>query len=85
MPGSVYNMGGSRHSNISMIEAIAFLEDKLGRSVAYSIDESKTRKGDHIWYISDVSRFRKDYPNWSYRYGIHDILSEMTEVALQQH
>jgi CDP-paratose 2-epimerase len=85
MSGSVYNMGGSRHSNISMIEAIAFLEDKLGRSVAYSIDESKTRKGDHIWYISDVSRFRKDYPNWSYRYGIHDILSEMTEVALQQH
>jgi CDP-paratose 2-epimerase len=84
-PGTVYNMGGSRHSNISMIEAIQFLENKLGRAVTYSIDESKTRKGDHIWYISDVSRFKNDYPNWTYRYGIHDILSEMTEVALQHH
>jgi CDP-paratose 2-epimerase len=79
--GSVYNMGGSRHSNISMLEAINWLENKLGYSIDYTIDETKARKGDHIWYISDVSRFQKDYPNWEYKYSIEAILKEMVTAA----
>jgi CDP-paratose 2-epimerase len=81
-PGTVYNMGGSRHANISMLEAIDWLQARLGWSVNYTIDENKARKGDHIWYISDVSKFKSDYPSWKYSYTIEDILGEMTEAAL---
>lgn len=82
--GTVYNMGGSRHANISMLEAIHWLQKYLGKPVNYTIDESKTRKGDHIWYISDVRKFQQDYPNWKYKYGIDDMLEEMTEATLQK-
>lgn len=81
-PGTVYNMGGSRHANISMLEAIDWLQARLGWPVNYTIDENKARKGDHIWYISDVSKFKSDYPSWKYSYTIEDILGEMTEAAL---
>lgn len=83
-PGTVYNIGGSRHSNISMLEAIHALEEKLGWGIDYTIDESKTRKGDHIWYVSDVRKFQQDYPDWQYSYTIHDILDEMVAAAKQQ-
>lgn len=80
-PGSVYNMGGSRHSNISMLEAIQQLQEMVGMKIDFTIDASKTRKGDHIWYISDVRKFQQDYPNWRYTYSIHDILHEMVIAA----
>lgn len=81
-PGEVYNIGGSRHSNISMMEAIHWLENKLGRKMNYTIDHDNARKGDHIWYISDVSKFQTNYPNWKYQYTIEDILSEMVTISL---
>jgi CDP-paratose 2-epimerase len=65
-----------------MLEAIDWLQARLGWSVNYTIDENKARKGDHIWYISDVSKFKSDYPSWKYSYTIEDILGEMTEAAL---
>jgi len=77
IPGTVYNMGGSRHSNISMIEAIYWLENKLGWKVDYTIDETRARKGDHILYVSNVNKFKNHYPNWKYNYSIEDILDEM--------
>ena len=83
-PGTVYNIGGSRHANISMLEAIHWLQEYLGKEVNYTIDESKARKGDHIWYISDVRKFQQDYPEWKYKYGIDDMLEEMTKVTLQK-
>lgn len=83
-PGTVYNMGGSRHSNVSMLEAIQWLEQRLGWSVNYFIDESKARKGDHMWYVSDVRRFKSHYSNWEYTYAIADILEEMTSSALSK-
>jgi CDP-paratose 2-epimerase len=83
-PGTVYNMGGSRHSNISMLEAIQWLQQYLGEPIHYTIDESKARKGDHIWYISDVRKFQQDYPVWKYTYSIEDMLQEMTELALRK-
>jgi CDP-paratose 2-epimerase len=83
-PGTVYNMGGSRYSNISMLEAINWLQHFLGKPIKYSIDESKTRRGDHIWYISDVRRFQQDYPEWKYKYDIDAILHEMTTTAVDK-
>lgn len=83
-PGTVYNMGGSRYSNISMLEAIQWLQNYLGRELNYSIDETRARKGDHIWYISDVRKFQQDYPGWKYTYSMNDMLTEMTNTAIQK-
>lgn len=76
--GEVYNIGGSRHSCISMLEAIKYIENYSNTKVNYSISDKK-RKGDHIWYISDVSKFKNDFPQWEYMYTIEDILKEMLE------
>jgi len=75
-PGEVYNAGGSRHSNASMLEAIELCEQISGRRLDYIYDETN-RIGDHIWYISDVSKFKKHYPNWDYQYDLDDIISEI--------
>ena len=78
--GEVYNIGGSRHSNISMLEAIYKIEDILGCKMKYSLlDEN--RIGDHMWYVSDVSKFKKDYPEWEYKYSCDLIIEEMVENA----
>jgi CDP-paratose 2-epimerase len=77
--GEVYNMGGSRHSNISMLESIEKTEKILGKKAVYEYNE-KNRIGDHIWYISDVSKFRRHYPEWEYEYDIDGILEEICGV-----
>jgi len=74
--GEVYNAGGSRHSNISIKEAIAKIETILGKQAQVTYREA-SRTGDHIWYISDVSKFRSHYPEWNYMYDIDRILEEM--------
>ena len=74
--GAVYNAGGSRHSHCSMMEAILLCEDIAGKKLQYEYSESN-RIGDHIWYVSDVSKFRKDYPNWDFRYDLNSILEEI--------
>jgi CDP-paratose 2-epimerase len=74
----VYNMGGGRHSNISMKEAIEKFEHITGKkaNIKYS---KQNRIGDHIWYISDVSKFQRHYPKWYFKYGIDDIMHEICE------
>jgi len=74
--GEVYNAGGSRHSNCSMLEAIAACEKLTGKRMNWSYSD-KNRIGDHIWYISDVSKFRSHYPDWEFRYGMDDILQQL--------
>ncbi len=74
--GEVYNAGGGRFSNCSMMEAIELCEEITGRPMNYQYSESN-RIGDHIWWISDVSKFRKDYPEWDYKYNIQDILIQI--------
>jgi len=74
--GEVYNMGGSRHSNCSMHEAISLCENIVGRKMNYTYVEDN-RIGDHVWWISDVRRFQSHYPAWNYRYDIHGILAEI--------
>jgi len=76
--GAVYNMGGSRYSNCSMLEAIRLIKEITGKSLNYSYSESN-RSGDHIWWISDVAKFQNDFPEWRYSYGIEDILKEIAE------
>ncbi len=74
--GEVYNLGGSRHSNCSMLEAIALCEEISGRKLAWEYVE-ENRSGDHIWWISDVRKFREHYPEWGFRYGLREILEEI--------
>lgn len=74
--GAVYNMGGSRHSNCSMLEAIQIVEGLCGRNLTYTLSD-KARSGDHIWWVSDVRKFQRDYPEWKYTYDISRILEEM--------
>jgi len=75
----VYNTGGSRHSNCSMLEAIQICEELSGREMNWSYEETN-RIGDHIWWIGDVRKFQGHYPNWSYRYSIREILEEIVEA-----
>ena len=74
----VYNIGGSRHSNCSLREAIALCEQITGKKVQAAYVE-QNRSGDHIWWISDVRRFQSHYPGWQYRYDIRRILSQIAE------
>jgi len=78
--GEVYNIGGSRNSNISILEAINKIEEFSGKRLSYSVSD-KARSGDHIWYISDIRKFRSHYPNFEYDYDIDNILKEMLNAA----
>jgi CDP-paratose 2-epimerase len=82
-PGAVYNMGGSRHANCSMLEAIALCEEMSGRKLDYTLAEG-ARSGDHIWYVSDVRRFQKDFPQWSYRYDMRTTLREIVDATIDR-
>jgi len=76
--GEVYNIGGSRFSHCSMLEAIQICEEISGRELEYSYEEDN-RIGDHIWYVSDVSKFQQHYPKWSLTKDIRTILTEIYE------
>lgn len=78
--GEVYNMGGSRHSNCSMLEAIRMGEELSGNKLDFTYVEDN-RVGDHIWYVSDVRKFQEHYPDWQYRYSIQDIMREIHEAC----
>jgi CDP-paratose 2-epimerase len=76
--GTVYNMGGGRYSNCSMLEAIALCEEITGNPVKWKyVDEN--RRGDHIWWISDLTRFQEHYPEWAPKYDVPQILQESFE------
>ena len=82
LAGEVYNAGGSRHSNCSMQEAIGLCEELTGREMSIRYAQ-ENRAGDHIWWISDVRKFRSHYPDWQYNYDIRGILEEIVN-ALQE-
>lgn len=79
-PAKVYNIGGSRFANCSMIEAIGICEEISRRklSVTYS---DQNRVGDHIWWVSDISRFKRDYPDFHLNYDIHRTLEEIYDLG----
>jgi CDP-paratose 2-epimerase len=77
--GEVYNMGGGRYSNCSMLEAIHMCEEITGKKLNYEYDETN-RIGDHIWWISGLKKFEQHYPNWKMTYDVPRILKEIHEV-----
>jgi CDP-paratose 2-epimerase len=76
---AVYNIGGSRHSNCSMLEAIDLSEQISGRKLQWTYVEDN-RIGDHIWWVSDVRKFQRDYPAWKYQFDLERILREIHAV-----
>lgn len=77
--GEVYNIGGSRFANVSILEAIDICEKITGKKMNYEYVE-QNRKGDHIWWISDVSKFKAHYPDWQYKYDIEETIKEIYEM-----
>ena len=76
--GEIYNIGGGRHSNCSIIEALNLVEKIANISIKRSFIK-KPRIGDHIWYISNLNKFKKHYPNWKQKYNTQKILGEIIE------
>src|SRR5919109_592752 len=76
---AVYNMGGGRVSNCSMLEAIALSERIAARELRWELTD-KARMGDHRWWIGDVSAFQRDYPTWEIQYDIEAMLREIYEA-----
>ena len=74
--GQVYNVGGCRFSNCSIIEALNYIEKKTKISIKKSF-KKQNRVGDHIWYISSMKKFKKHYPRWSQKYNTKKILDEL--------
>jgi CDP-paratose 2-epimerase len=74
--GEVYNIGGSRHANVSIIEAIEKVEKLLHKKARIRYI-NVPRIGDHIWYVSDVSKFKKDYPKWKYTFDIDQTINDI--------
>ena len=76
--GEVYNIGGGRFSNCSIIEALDLVEKLTNVNIKKNIIQ-KNRVGDHIWYISNTKKFRKDYPKWKQKYNTRKIIEELIE------
>jgi len=79
----VYNMGGGRENNCSMLEAIEACENISGRKLNWTYSDTN-RSGDHIWYISHLGKFRSHYPDWRQKYGLHETLQEIYENNVQR-
>ncbi|HOT00287.1 MAG TPA: NAD-dependent epimerase/dehydratase family protein [Acidobacteriota bacterium] len=76
--GEVYNIGGARFANVSMTEAIAKIEAVVGKKANVEYID-KNRIGDHIWYISNVDKFRSHYPGWNFTYDIDRTIREICD------
>jgi CDP-paratose 2-epimerase len=75
-PGEVYNIGGGRENSISIIEAVEKAEKVFGKSLP-CIYYPEARKDDHVCYITDMSKFKRDYPTWEITKSLDDIFNEM--------
>ena len=74
--GEVYNIGGGRFSNCSILEALDMVENYSKIKIKKKIIK-QNRVGDHIWYISNISKFKKDYPKWKQKYNTKKIIEEL--------
>jgi len=81
-PGEVYNLGGGRSNSASILEAFAMLENRLGRRINWHyVDES--RRGDHICYISNLSKLKSHFPKWDITHSLAQIVDEM--ITSEEH
>ena len=74
--GKVYNLGGGRENSCSILEAIEMIENLSGKKSNFKI-LSKNRIGDHVWWISYNSKFKKDFPNWNIKINLKSSLEKM--------
>ena len=74
--GEIYNIGGGRYSNCSILEALNLVEQKCNIKIKKKIIKSP-RMGDHIWYITDTAKFRSHYPKWKQKYNTEKIIEEL--------
>jgi CDP-paratose 2-epimerase len=77
--GEVYNIGGSRYSNCSIIEAVSLIEKFTNKKMKLNYIK-ENRIGDHIWWISNTSKFKRDYPDWKQDYSIEKILNNIIQI-----
>jgi CDP-paratose 2-epimerase len=80
---AVYNLGGGRACNCSMLEAIRMCEEIAGNKLDWTYSE-QNRIGDHRWWVSDLSAFERDHPQWSLRYSIEDILRQIHDANVER-
>jgi len=74
--GEIYNIGGGRFSNCSMLEAIKMCEGITGKKMNYKYID-KPRIGDHIWWVSNVKKFKDKYKDWQLTYDVPSVLKEI--------
>jgi CDP-paratose 2-epimerase len=74
--GEVYNLGGGRENSISMLEAIHRIEQMTRKKLNWKYVE-ENRKGDHICYISDLTKFQSHYPNWQITIGLDEMFRQI--------
>ncbi len=82
-PARVYNIGGGRFANVSMIEAIRLCEDIAGKSLNWTYSDT-SRAGDHIWWVSDLMAFLEDYPDYRLTFDIRATLEDIYEAGRQR-
>ena len=79
--GEVYNVGGSRFSNCSIIEALKYIENKTKIKIKKQ-NIKQNRVGDHIWYVSSMKKFKRHYPNWKQEFSTKKILDELIKIFI---
>jgi CDP-paratose 2-epimerase len=81
--GEVYNIGGARNSNCSILEVIQLIQELSGQSLNYSVSEDN-RIGDHIWWVSDVRKFKDHFPAWNFEYSLKEIVQEIIDATRER-
>ena len=79
----VYNIGGGRASHCSMLEAIDLCQEITGRPLRHTYSDQH-RSGDHIWYVSDLSKFKQQYPTWTITRAVPEILQEIYDANVER-
>lgn len=74
--GEVYNVGGGIKNSCSILEAIKMIEIKTGKKMLFKFSK-KNRAGDHIWYVSNLHKFKKAYPKWRMSHNLDKIISDI--------
>ncbi len=81
--GEVYNIGGGRYSNCSVLEAIKLCEELTGKKLKWTHVE-ENRIGDHIWYISNLQKIESHFPDWKQEYNLTKLLGEMYNSCISR-
>ena len=75
----IYNAGGGRYSNCSIIEALNRVEYTTNIKIKKKV-LTENRVGDHVWYVTNMKKFKKHYPNWKQKYSTVSIIDELIDV-----